>query len=357
MRVALDTHSLYVTRAGTSRYVRGLQRGLRELNPAGISVSELAWPVENFGYRQPGRAAKTLYREAVWAPFVAPEILRRQGIQLLHRTTPSLPIGKPGNVREIVTLHDLSILRFPERFRRWQRWADARRLSLLFRADRIICDSRFTADEAIKLLGLQASRLEVIPLGHDFDHSDTGTAPAIPGCVLPAAFFLFVGSLEPGKNLALLKHVYAEANERGDPLPALVIVGSRWPGVANEGAADRGWCYLGYQPDSVLAWLYHHALALVFPSRYEGFGLPVLEAMAMGCPVICSRVASLEEVGGGSPLYSEMTAGAYGSAMRRISDDEALRKDLSLQGLTRARKFSWRECAAQTVEVYRTVAG
>ena len=352
MQVALDTNSLYVTRAGTSRYVRGLQKGFLELSPRGITIRELAWPVENFHYRQPWRGVKTLYREIVWARIIAPILLTGSRTDLLHRCTPSCPISKPRKVREVVTLHDLAILRYPERFRPWHRQADIRRLSLLPRADRIICDSQFTADEAISLLGLSASRIAIIPLGHDFDPLEEGTDPGVSRDLLHNGFFLFVGSLEPGKNLSLLREVYANANAQGRPLPPLVIVGTRWAGVPTEGAPDQRWHYLGRQPDTVLAWLYRKALALVFPSKYEGFGLPVLEAMAMGCPVICSRVASLGEVGGDCCLYAHMDAGSYADAMARIQTDDSLRLDLARRGKMRASLFSWRTCASQTLDVY-----
>lgn len=352
MEIALDTNSLYVTRAGTSRYVRGLQKGFRELSPRGLSIREFAWPVDNFQYHQPWRGIKTLYREIIWSQIIAPIRLAARKTDLLHRCTPSCPIRKPGNIREVVTLHDLAILRHPERFRRWHRWADTRRLSLLSRADLLICDSQFTADEATSLLGLSPSRMEVIPLGHDFDPLVEGTPPEWSRDLLRNGFFLFVGSLEPGKNLALLREVYAQASSHGRSFPPLAIVGTRWSGVPTEGAPDRQWHYLGNQPDSVLAWLYRNALALVFPSKYEGFGLPVLEAMAMGCPVICSRVASLGEVGGDCPLYARMDAASYAESMTQIQSDDSLRRDLSRRGRERASLFSWKTCAAHTIEVY-----
>jgi alpha-1,3-rhamnosyl/mannosyltransferase len=275
--------------------------------------------------------------------------------EVLHRCTPALPIVKPDAIREVVTLHDLAILRHPERFRRWHRHAQQRRMPLLRRAARIICDSRFTADEAMTLLGLPAERLEVIYLGQGLEPLRADDAPVPATGSLPERFFLFVGSLEPGKNLELLKRAYAAADNQGAELPPLVIVGIRWLGVSREGRPDRRWHYLGYQPDAVLAALYRRALALLFPSRYEGFGLPVLEAMAAGCPVVCSRMASLPEVGGDAPFYVEQTATAYLAAMLEIARDDRTRQDLSRRGLAQAARFSWRLCAEQTTAVYRAV--
>ncbi len=355
LRVALDTNSVYVTRAGTSRYVRGLLGGLRRLSPADVSFMELSWPVENFGYRQPGRALKTAYREWIWSTYVAPKAASRMHADILHRCTPSLPIVKPPGVREVVTLHDLAILRRPERYRWWQRFSEPRRLHLLHRADRVICDSHFTASEAMSLLGLSPAKLEVVYLGSSLaaEYPAENDVPA--GVALPEQFFLFVGSLEPGKNLRLLREAYGLAGG-GKPLLPLVVVGARWPGVQHEGGEEKGWIYLGYQPDHVVAALYRRAVALLFPSLYEGFGLPVLEAMSMGCPVVCSRVASLPEVGGEAVCWSDLTPAAYGDAMRRMATDSVAREHYAGAGLVQAAKFSWDFCAARVLEIYRAVS-
>lgn len=358
MRVALDTNCLYLTRAGVARYVRGLQGGLRELAPPDVTLSPLAWPVENFGYRQPARALKTAWRELVWAPVVAPRALRRDGIGLLHQTS-ALAIGVPAGVQSVLTLYDLAMLREPGRFRRWHRWSRLRFLRSLparGRFARIICISRFTADEAIALLGLDPRQLEVVHCGCDL-HADDPGAPAAPGeRPLPPEFFLFVGSLEPGKNLALLREVYALADAGGHALPPLLIVGQRWEGVASEGTPHPAWRYLGRQPDAVLAHLYRRALALVFPSKYEGFGLPVLEAMTLACPVLCSPVTSLPEVGGAAPLYAALDPAAYLAAMRSLCGDASLRDELKEKGIEQSRRFSWRECARTTLDIYRSAA-
>jgi glycosyltransferase involved in cell wall biosynthesis len=352
MRVALDTNGLYTTQAGVARYIRGLIRGFQQLHPPDVQIYPLAWEVENFGYRQPQRALKTFYRECFWARVIAPRRIAQLEADLLHSTVGSL-FSPPPSVKHVITLHDLASRRFPKRFRAWQRRAAQRSLDRILKADRVICISRFTADEAMQLLGLPAARIEVIYNGCDF-HPDGPIPPEQPPEVtLPAEYFLFVGSLEPGKNLALLKGAYDMAASQSPALPPLVIVGARWEGVATEGTPPENWIYLGRQPDAVLVYLYRRALALVFPSKYEGFGLPVAEAMALGCPVICSPVASLPEVGGTAAHFVELSPAAYVAAMHRMSRDLVWRDELIAKGRVQARKFSWLQCAAQTVETYR----
>lgn len=356
MKVALETSALYTTQAGAARYVRGLLRGLREEAGVGAEFCELAWRVENFGFQQPWRAMKTAYRELVWAPWIAPRKLGAGRWELLHSTAGVLARPARG-MRQVATLYDLAVLRHPERYRPWHLRAVRRRLKLLAGVDRVLCISRATADEAMGLLGLAARKLEVTYLGSDFADGGVVGAGRAPVEVLPGEFFLFVGSLEPGKNLGLLREVYGRAEAEGRGLPDLVIVGARWAGVAGEGMPPANWHYLGHQPDEVLRYLYERARALVFPSRYEGFGLPVLEAMTLDCPVVCSAVTSLPEVGGDAVLYAELEAREYLAAMRRVAGDEGLRGELIARGRVQAAKFSWRKCGAETLAVYREVLG
>lgn len=357
MKVALDVSGLYTGQAGVSRYLDGLSRGLARIEHPGITVEPIAWRVENYTYNQPLRALKTLYREFVWAGTVAPRLLRRGGFDLLHSDgLVPLRLFEP----QVVTLHDLAVFRFPDRFRPWQLRATRFRLRRIHTARRIICDSRFTADEARAVLGIPHDRMEVIHPG--VGGAETRVEPGGSGdpaditVRLPASFFLFVGSLEPGKNLSLLHDTYLLAESRDIALPPLLIVGSRWQGVPTEPPPRPSWAwqFLGRQPDAALTTLYGRAEALVFPSRYEGFGFPVLEAMRAGCPVICARVASLPEVGGDAACYADLEPPAFLAAMMRRLQGEPPRDEIAVRGRRHAARFTWERCATQTVDVYRS---
>jgi len=346
---------VYVTQAGIARYVRGLKRGLEQARPGDVEIFPVAWEVENFAYKQPLRAMKTIYRELIWGKLIAPRILRRNEADLLHSTS-SLFIRCPGGVKHLVTLHDLSISRHPERFRSWQVRAWRRRLPVIVNADRVVTISRFTADEAMKLLGLPASRIDVVHNGCDWHDDQITFQEQEPADGVSDEFFLFVGSLEPGKNLSLLKEAYLLAQSRRQSLPPLIIVGSRWEGVATEGEQPQGWHYLGRQPDEVLLYLYRRARALLFPSIYEGFGLPIVEAMAQGCPVVCSPTSSLPEVAGDAAMIIPLSVPDYLQAMQELCKRPDLRADLIVRGRTRAAHFTWKRCAEETAAVYRKIA-
>jgi len=355
VKIAIDSNPLYTTQAGTARYVNGLLRGLRRLSVPDLNIVPLAWEKENLRYDQPRRMLRTIWRELIWAPMIAPFVLRRNATDLLH-ITGGLVISIPRGIKSVLTIHDCAILRNPFRFRLWQRWTGGLRLrQQVMNADRIICISCFVADEVMSLLGVPASRLDVVYHGCDFE--DTGDVEEFPpeGVHIQGEFFLFVGSLEPGKNLNLLRQVYELASARNVNLPPLIVVGARWAGVSNEGKTPGNWIYLGHQPDAVLRYLYRRAIALVFPSKYEGFGLPVLEAMSMGCPVICSKVASLPEVGGDAVKYAVQTSGSYYDAMLNLMRNNDERQILRKLGYEQAGRFSWCRCAEETVSVYRKV--
>jgi glycosyltransferase involved in cell wall biosynthesis len=349
MKVALDTNVCYVTKAGMARYLRGLQLGFSEVEHREIEIVPLAWKVENFSYQQPWRAMKTLYREFVWPVTSAPWQLYGWQFDLLHTQGWSVP--RALFAPQVSTLHDLASLRNPFRFRRYQRMAAKRRFNSFKKKDRIICISKFTADEAHKVLGIPYQKMEVIYHGVE----ELLHVPLLPINEVPKTFFLFVGSLEPGKNLGLLKDVYLLAEQQGINLPLLLIVGARWQGVQTEGETPKAWRFMGRLSDGELKYLYQKAYALLFPSIYEGFGFPPLEAMLFGCPTICGRMASIPEVCGDAAIYAKLTPETYLQAVRQLLSSSSMREEMVQKGRVHVGNFTWKKCAEQTLQVYRTL--
>jgi glycosyltransferase involved in cell wall biosynthesis len=319
MRVGVDTSPLVQTRAGTARHVRGLVGALRDR--PGLDLELLA-----FGGQ--GRAS-TVVRDALWYP--AGLRRRARSLDVLHCTTFRGP--RRASVPTVLTVHDLAILRAPEAFPRWHRLYGRAGLARVLRAaDAVVAVSEFTRGEAIELAAVPEDRIRVVPNGVDAVFTPEG-ARAEGGYVLAVA------TLEPRKNLGRAVDAAREAGVE------LRVVGARgWGGVEVDG-------WLGEIPDAELAALYRGALCVVYPSLYEGFGLPVLEAMACGTPVVTTRGTATEEVAGGAailvdPLDVTSIAEGMTAAIGR-------RDDLVPAGLVRAREFTWGRAADAVVELWR----
>ena len=240
----------------------------------------------------------------------------------------------------VVTVHDLAVLRHPEAFNRWTRTYSPRVVPGVLRAARrVIAVSQFTRRELVELLGVPDEKIRVVPnaVGDEF----TRDGPAESG-----DYVLAVGTLEPRKNLERL----VEAVGRTDW--ELRVVGARgWGRVDISGNGVR---WLGEVDDAELARLYRGAACVAYPSLYEGFGIPVLEAMACGAPVVTTRGTAMEEVADGAAVLvdardpAEIAAGIERATTERDS--------LVARGLERSRAFRWDAVAAATVEVYREAA-
>lgn len=321
--------------------------------PAGLSVQRARWDT-----RAP-------WRRIVWEQTRLAMLSR--SLDLLHGLAFVAPLA--ARCPTVVTVHDLSFLRFPEAFRRANRtylaWFTRRAVQ---RAARVIAVSESTRRDVIDLCGVPEARVVTVPNGVAEQYS-----PAEPAAVaefrrrkgLPERFMLYLGTLEPRKNLEALVVAYARLHDgAGAGRPKLVIAGGKgwffetiFARVAELGLSDDV-LFPGYVPAAELPWWYRAAELFVYPSRFEGFGLPVLEAMACGTPVITTTASSLPEVAGSAALLVDPDdTDALTAALSRLMTDATLREDLGEAGLRQAARFSWARTAAETAQVYRDVLG
>jgi glycosyltransferase involved in cell wall biosynthesis len=267
----------------------------------------------------------------------------------------------------VTTVHDLIPLRLPRLVPWRHRWAVRALLgSALRRARQVIAVSEATRGELLARYRLPADRVRVVPeaAAARFTPPSAGVlAEARARHGLEAPYVLFVGLLEPKKNLPALLDAVARLRRAGAWGPTqLVLAGA--PGWGTEGLAaaahrlglDGTVRFLGAVADADLPALYGGALAFAFPSLWEGFGLPVLEAMASGTPVVASRRGALPEVTGGAALLVEPEASPLAEALGSLLADRALRERLRAAGLARAAFFSWERTATETLSVYRAAA-
>ena len=371
MRIAIDAHSVGTGLAGNETYATNLIEALAELdreNDYALYVTKRE-ALERFEGRWPHVAVRrTLpHSPLVRVPVTLSAELRRRPVDLLHVQYTAPPFA-PCPV--VATVHDLSFEHLPETFKR-RSWMQLR---LTVRhtaraAAHVIAPSEHTRRDLLDTYGLSPDRVSVVPLA-----ASPQFKPASPSDVeavrrryrIEGEYVLAVGSIQPRKNLPLLFRSYADLR-RARPkakLPKLVVVGKRaWlsggtlGAIEGNGVADAT-ILTGYVPEAELPALYTGALCFVYPSYFEGFGLPPLEAMQCGAPVITGNLTSLPEVVGDAGLtFDPFDAGELTRAMSRLLDDPGLRAELRERGLQRARKFSWQETARRTLEIYRTIGG
>lgn len=358
MRIGFDLSILSFNAAGNARYAQCLFERLRAVEQTDLQIIPLDIPL-SLRAVAPGLSRKALvaFWELVYAPLWLPLLVRRQRLDLLHCPAP-IPVG--GTVCPLlVTIHDIIPLLYPQLFSRvmrmrLQRWI---RRSVQV-ATALLTDAQQTVSDLRQVFPKLTAPIYPIALGSFLattHHKVYAQA---------RKHILTVGTLEPRKNLRGTLEAYAHLLQMYPNAPPLVVVGGQgWggehaPSVAHQLGIAARVVFTGYITDDRLRELYAQAVMLVYPSFYEGFGFPVLEAMSMGCPVITAKCSSLPEVAGRAALLvAPDDHQAIAAAMRQILAEPHVAARLQAEGLRRARLFSWERCADETQRVYQQVLG
>jgi len=369
MTIYFDISAAVHRRAGLGRYAESLARALLPLlgdelvffynREAGIEplsgLERVPARTVNLGYKP--------WRMLVWLGQTAHLGFNRlvPGAELFPATEHLLlPLrGAP----TVLTVHDLIFRRYPAHHKRLNRWYLNATMPLFCRrAGHIIAVSEQSKRDVIEAYGMSPEKITVI-----YEAADLRFGPQPPAAVtaarqrfgLPERYLLFVGTIEPRKNLGRILTAFERLHAAG-LTDALVIVGKRgWLYddffARLEGSpAKQAVIFPGFVPDADLPAVYAGSQALAFPSEFEGFGLPVLEAMACGAPVVCSKVSSLPEVAGDAALLIDpLDVDALTDTLHRVLSDPALAADLRARGLAQAARFSWARAAEETLAVYR----
>ena len=343
--VVIDADVLGRHRTGDETYVRGLLRELAAAAPADLRLAAITRRSELIpeGVEPVELPARS---QTLRMAISVPRLLRRLRPALIHFQH-ALPLGAPAPA--VVTVHDLSFERHPSVMSRRDRFNFRTAVPhSARRADRILAVSELTKRDLIQLYAIPPEKIVVTPNGVDPVFAPDGPKPD------GEPYALFVGALQPRKDATAAIEAVALLDEAA---PRLVLVG---PDKGGRAEAERTAERLdlanrvelrGHVPQEELAALYRGAACLVFPSRYEGFGLPVLEAMASGTPVVATTAGALPEVAGDAAILVEPAnpVALAGGIERALADRERLRA----AGLERARRYSWAETARRTLDVYR----
>jgi len=315
--------------------------------------------------RLPGRALLRGWQYLHWPPA---EMLLGP-VDLVH--APASYIMPVRAARRVVTVHDIYFKYAPQHVEPYGGGYFAQTFERgLERVEHVIAVSEFTREELLKFYPLDPHRISVVPNAVDprrFNPEPLAEDPAIiKGLGVAPPYLLCVATIEPRKNLITLIEAYARARQilraGGQRLPRLVITGQPGWGIkaltarVSEALLQDMVTVTGYLEDRLLPALYRQALGFVFPSIYEGFGMPVLEAMACGCPAAVAKAASLPEIAGDAAAYfNPRDSDSMARALTRFVTDPHWRGDLREAGLRRAREFTWATTARKTLEVYRQV--
>jgi glycosyltransferase involved in cell wall biosynthesis len=375
MHIALNCQLLSMNVTGVTRYISGLVRALPRVDSAhqytlllNRRVPERLLPqapnVEQRVTHFPINGTKT---RILWEQFVQPLEVASRGFDVIHHTDRSMP-WLPTGIPSVSTIQDISYASFPKTYTRGKViYSEITARIAAARADRMITVSENTKHEMMHYLKVPEEKIRVIYSAVDGIFQPVSSAEVLQETRqrfgLPDRMILYVGSLNPRKNLVTLVRAYAEL-KRTTGLPhKLVLVGpNEWKSdPVFQTIRDLGLESEIYLPGLIrgleLVQLYNLADLFVFPSLHEGFGFPPLEALACGTPVVCSNSASLPEIVGEAAIMVEPTdVKGLAQAMERVLTDPDLAQQLRGRGLERARLFSWERTTRETLKVYEEVA-
>lgn len=366
LRIAIDAHAIGTQLAGNATYVANLIEALGEIdtrNSYTIYVTKRS-AIEQFGDRWANFTVRRIFPHTplIRVPVTLAARLRIDPVDILHVQFTAPPFSR---CKVVAAIHDISYEHFPETFDRRSRiQMKATIRATAKRADHVIAPSEYSRRDLIETYKISPAKITSIPLAAS-SHYCPVTDPVEIERVrrkygLDGDFLLGVGSIQPRKNLTRLIEAHSLlAHKRGD-VPPLVLVGKKaWifrETLRSAALASGPVVFPGFVPDEDLPALYSAALCSIYPSFFEGFGLPPLEAMQCGTPVITGNLTSLPEVVGDAALTVDpYDTRAIASALERVITNENLRAEMRTKGFEQAKKFSWIETARQTLKIYERV--
>ena len=375
MRIGINARYLQNTRTGIARYVYSLLTNLKKIDAGNEYVLFLGSgrvisdDIEGLGFCNDVSKMPTTNQilKMVWQHFYLPRRLKDLKIDIFHEPTFIAPYFK--QCPAVVTIHDLSYKFLPDCYT----FRNRLYLELLMKrsintSDKIIVISEHTKKDVLRNFNVNEQKVEVIPLSVDesfypvTDRKEEQAAFVKSKYGITQKFILTVSLISPRKNLVNLIRAFAKLKKKKASLHQLVIVGEKgwlYKEIFEEAAAcgyEKDIIFCDFVPHDDLVKLYNAAEVFVYPSLYEGFGLPLLESMACGCPVVASNSSSIPEVCAEAAIFIDpYDPSGFADAIWRVLTDVPLKKSLIERGKIRAKFFSWRRTAEDTVRVYSSL--
>ncbi len=361
MRIAIDANPMFLTRSGVGNYTYHLVRQLVRVDQENeYYLYNTATKERELDGLKLGENARVNCFPRILSPWKA----RKDRIDVYHGT--SYQLWAQGRSGSVVTVHDLALAKFPEFSKRLlgEQWSRYKALRTLQRATRVIAVSQNTANDISNFYQIPLEKIRVIYNGVGEEFFSTPPADSLKSVrvrytIPPGDYILYVGGSDPRKNLGRLLEAFSILLKKIKPLTLVLTGGLGRRGKEiyeriSELGLERHVVLTGHLPAQDLHPLYSGAGLFAYPSLYEGFGIPVLEAMACGIPVITSDASSLPEVAGDAAyLIDPYDVQAMAAAMEKVLLDKNLAASLQARGLERVKAFSWERAARQTLEVYK----
>ncbi len=358
MRIGINAVPLSRLRAGVARVILRIIEEICAIESENYyylySDRDFELPCEGDRWRKRVWSPLPLLPGTLWLQTVGRRMIIHDRLDLFWGTNNLLPLGLPSGLAKVVSIHDLILplySKYADPLSRSMHWLFGERSAR--EADKIIADSRATAEDLKRIYGIPDPKIEVIyhGVGPSFKPQDPGVAAEYVANKYGASkdFILSVGTLGPHKNLVSLVKAVKVLRDRGALSFQVLVVGAKGRKraqlielIRSAGLAGKAILLLGYVPDEDLPMLYSGSSLFVFPSLYEGFGLPLVEAMACGAPVVASNTSSIPEVVGDAGLLVPPTQPeAFAEAILRVRCDKGLRRAMIVKGLVQAAGFRW----------------
>jgi len=365
MRIGVDARPLSYQLTGIGIYLKHLLDEIQKIDNQNdyylISNGPINYDLNNPRWSKiAGRLNRKLL-STLWMQINVPIIASKMNFDLFWGSRHHLPLLLSPGIKTVVTVHDVVNRLYPGTMALPNLFVERLLMKLSSkRSDAIIADSRSTAADIEGQLGICVKKIHTIHLGTPVfpKEAECGTEQ---GNDLPSRYFLFVGTLDPRKNFERIFKAFELLKPLSRRLHLIIVGGEGWKNrefleMVSKHPLKTQIHMPGYLPRRQLLSYYRNAICLMFPSLYEGFGLPILEAMSCGAPVITSNVSSMKEVAGSAALLvNPYDTGAIAEAMNKLLKDEQLRERLISMGFQRAKEFSWKKCAEQTLKVLNTI--
>ena len=366
MKIAFD-HQIFTNQkyGGISRYFLGLAENISHSSTNQTDVKIIAPIYKNNFLKKSAGNIRSIGLKVPDFPktgrilrfinnVVSDYLVRDFHPDIIHETYYSKNIVGPRNIKRIITVHDMIHELFPEYFSVSDPTNEYKKIAIS-RADHIICVSENTKDDLVRIAGVKESKVSVVHLGFELAGNDL-----FMESIVSRPFFLFVGSRRGYKNFKLLVMAYASSSQLLKNLDFVCFGGGCFNSEERRFFEEQKIPLERIRQvsgnDALLSQYYKNALFFVYPSLYEGFGIPPLEAMSHGCPVACSNTSSIPEVVGDAALmFDPYSVESIQYSLEKLFVDSSARDSFTSQGFERIKNYSWNKCARETIQIYKTV--